>query len=341
MSTSEAEEDDENLVKGLCTTVSSFIPYVLDTADLNTGKYGIDGLRAVIPLDNSQSDADDPRWKYSSKSNSKTGTQYEKYYGTFPTDVDGFSCYAELWDSGSRLTLGLNPSKLHTQDYNLEGTELLQTVVLLGIASLGDAVKPDWSVNYQTGELLTMDDWPEDWAKQVKISRLDAAYDFTPTSPDWTIAKLIKKNPKFNGQPVYRPSRTGQGSIEIQYTGSRGKVHLYDKHDLDSTAPKGLLRFEVQARKDMLKTVGLTTLDRITDVRVQDLLRTRLDIRNWNTPIGIDSDDLALIINSLNLTANEKRKIHGHIAMNDAGVNYGFKPRVMSEMSKTIRNLGL
>lgn len=334
-------EDDENSVKRLCTTVSSFTPYVLDTADMITGSYGIDGIRAVIPLDNSQSDADDPRWKYSSKSNSKKGTQYEKYYGTFPTDVDGFSCYAELWDSGSRLTLGLNPSKLRTKDYNLEGTELLQTVVLLGLASLGDSVKPDWSVNYQTGELLTMEDWPKDWTKQVKISRLDAAYDFTPTSPDWTIAKLVSKNPKFNGNPVYRPSRTGQGSIEIQYTGSRGKVHIYDKHDQDPTAPEGLLRFEVQARKEMLKTVGLTTLDRVTDKRVQELLKKRLDITNWNTPVGISSDDLALIINSLSLTANEKRKIHGHIAMNEAGVNYGFKPRVMTEMERTIRNLGL
>jgi hypothetical protein len=41
------------------------------------------------------------------------------------------------------------------------------------------------------------------------------------------------------------------------------------------------------------------------------------------------------------LTAHEKRKIHGHIAMNEAGVNYGFKPRVMTEMERTIRNLGL
>jgi len=341
LSQTSADAKDENSFKGLCNTVSSFTPYVLDVADLNTGQYGVDGIRAVIPLDNSQSDPDDPRWNYSSKKNSKQGTQYEKYYGMFPTDVDGFSCYAEMWDSGSRLLLGLNPSKLGVDEYNLESTEHLKTCVLLGLASLGDAVKPEWCVDYQSGEILEMADWPQDWAKRVKISRLDAAYDFIPTSPDWTIAKLITKKPKFGGNPVYRPSRTGQGTIEIQYSNSRGKVQIYDKHDCDPTSPEGLLRFEVQAKKDMLKTVGLTTLDRVTDAKVHELLKCRLDITNWNTPVGVSNDDLAILINSFNLTPQEKRRIHGHIAMNEAGVNYGFSDRAMREMENTVRKLGL
>jgi hypothetical protein len=336
-----SSEHVENSVKGLCNTVSLSTPYTLDVADLTTGKYGVDGIRVVIPLDNSQSDTDDPRWKFTSKSISKQKTQYEKYYGTFSTDITSFSCYAELWDSGSKLTLGFNPSKLYTTDYCLEGTEQLETLVLLGLAALNDSVKPEWSVDYLSGEVLKPDDWREDWKSQVKISRLDAAYDFTPTNPEWAISKLVTKHPKYQANPKYYPSRTGQGTIEIQYSGSRGKVHLYDKHDKDPTAPEGLLRFEVQAKRDMLATVGLTSLDRVTDERVHELLSQRLEKSGWNSPIGISNSDLALILNSMNLSAQEKRKIHGHICMNEAGVNYGFKPRVMTEMQNTIRKLGL
>jgi hypothetical protein len=144
----------------------------------------------------------------------------------------------------------------------------------------------------------------------------------------------------YNATSHYYASKGKIETLEIKYAPANGKVHIYDKHAEDPTAPEGTFRFEVQAKHDMLETAGMRTLDGISMDASGALLRERLKKTRWDLPIG-KSTDSAELIQHLDITPSKKIELLGYKSMINAGVNYGLSQRKTKELNNALRDFGI
>jgi len=336
MSLEPESEDDLNRVKGLSNREFLDDSYALDVANADAGSWGIDKVACTIPLDANFTEVNYANWKHF-KRQYKADRVFEYFYkDVICSKFPNLEARIEIRSLGSELRIEFNPSRLLTSSYDLGTLVSVPKIVQMLTNEVQESAKPEFSIDYLTGEFLSPHNWPPNWLNQVRVSRCDAAYDFIPTTPLWNLKKLASEAaPLYGKKANYYFSREGVETIAIKYARSNGQVRLYDKHKEDPTSPPGTHRFEVQAHHDMLEDCKALNLAGLTDAHIHALLKRRLEFSGFGVRLGNDDKRLA-IINSLPVSSSQRLKYAGFLVMQDAGLDFGLDKRAYRRIQKEV-----
>ena len=317
--------------------------YVISPSDTMQGPFGYDMVSCLIPIDANFTSIEDPEWQTRITEGSEILDRNPYMRSDRILELDEFPelvFKVQIRENGSILRLEFNPSKIRHEATELGTLEDIRYGIKIACARLAQEVLPVWAIDYVSGEIHDPSSWPANWEAAVRISRLDVTYDFMPSSEQRLLDALLKVSPKYNMKvwAVYFKGKLE--SLTIPYGKRNGRIVLYNKHQQDSRFPKGTIRFEVQARNQMLKKHGLTVLSQITDARALDLLETRLGLALWDTPI-YDLKNRADAINGKSISWSRKIQLLGYLEVRDNGIDVGIPERTKKQYEKEIRELGL
>jgi hypothetical protein len=329
-------EDDNNCVKGLSHRAFLGDSYALDVANTDAGSWGIDKVACFVPLDANFTNVDYGDWQKFTRQNGSNPVYEYFYKNVYCSQFPDLKARMEIRSHGSEMRLEFNPSRLLTSSYDLGTLDSVPKIVQLLTYEVQDSAKPEFSIDYETGEFLSPNHWSPNWMRQVRVSRCDVAYDFIPTTPLWNLKNLSNRaTPMYGKKAKYHFGKGGVETITIDYAKSNGRVQVYDKHAEDPTSPVGLHRFEVQAHHDMLEDVHAVNLAGLTDSHILSLLKRRLKFSGFDVSLG-DDDSRLSIINSLPVSPNQRLKYAGFIAMTDVGLDFGLDKRAYRKIQKEV-----
>jgi len=134
----------------------------------------------------------------------------------------------------------------------------------------------------------------DDWAMQVKFTRLDCARNLYVDNPEYVKHALSKVKSKY--QKTVHIYFDDEGWTRANATKSAGFDRIYDKPaelrhlELEERFhwDKRLFRFESQLQGDRLNTYGLKTLDKVCDESVWNVLETRWHACGWDVKMPGD-----------------------------------------------------
>lgn len=324
--------------------------YVISPGSTGEGEFGYgrhdvgyDMVSCLIPIDANFTSIDGPEWQTRITEGSEIldRSPYMRSDRILRLDeYPEFVCKVQIREYGSILRLEFNPSKLWHSPTQLGMRQDISQGIKLVCEALRRDIIPIWAIDEETGEIHEPPAWPDNWQAAVRFTRLDVCHDFIPPSEQHLLNSLLKVSPKYNMKvwAVYYKGKLE--SLTIPYGKRNGRVVLYNKHQQDKRFPKGTLRFEVQARNQMLKKHGLTTLAQLTDDRAMDLLESRLGQSLWDTPVS-DIEDRTELINTQPITWTRKIQLLGYLEVRDNGIDLGIPDRTKKQYEKEIRELGL
>jgi len=179
----------------------------------------------------------------------------------------------------------------------------ISRLVIEEILAIGDKeARAMFQVNQVTGEAL--DSFPTDWANNIAISEIDFARDFTVTHPEFAIKQLENYYPKYSRKSV-RYSDCNSGAVEtLETKRSKNKINhiFYDKSTKEASTkrlnkgfPENTYRYEIKVPLNRLKTLNLTTLDRINEQTGLTILSQAWKDSNYHLPLISDSSAIRLI----------------------------------------------
>ena len=183
-----------------------------------------------------------------------------------------------------------------------------------------------------------------DWSSQVKLTRLDCARNFYVDCPEYVRHALSHVKGKY--QKLVHIYYDDEGWTRANETKSAGMDRIYDKSaelrnlELDERFhwDKRVYRFEAQLQKDRLKKFGVTTLDRISDEAVWNVLQDRWKACEWGIKLpgkgGLDD-----IISAL----NEKDRIPflGYLSAHAEGMTDNLDAKALKRLSKLASQIGV
>ena len=317
--------------------------YVINPSSTMLGPFGYDMVSCLIPIDADFTSIADPEWQTRTTEGSEILDRNPYMRSDRILKLDGFPelvFKVQVRENGSILRLEFNPSKIKHETTELGTLDDIRFGIKAACARLTQDVRPEWAIDKETGEIHDPSSWPENWETAVRITRLDVTYDFIPTSAQRLLDSLLKVSPKYNMKVWAIYFKGKLESLTIPYGKTNGRIVLYNKHTEDNRFPEGTIRFEVQARNQMLKKHGLTILSKITDERAIELLETRLGLALWDTPI-YDLDNRSEALQAKPISWSKKVQLLGYLEARDNGIDLGIPERTKKQYEKEIRELGL
>ena len=162
--------------------------------------------------------------------------------------------------------------------------------------------------------VLSLDAW--------NVKRMDVARDFTTVHPDRFLVGLGSVPRTYAKTMVlYRSPRTGRPQTLEVGVGGAGKVRLYDKHQERRDAPRGLLRFELEARGWL---GSIARVRRVIDATPSTLSSLFEDRWRWSgmSASVVGPSTVALAIESLKIPESRKERMLGRLVrMSTPGVD--------------------
>ena len=194
------------------------------------------------------------------------------------------------------LRLEFNPSDF----YRNEGIELCPFLwisdickyVLETIVTFADPdVRYSFQLDKKTGEAF--DYFPVGWESKVLVQTLDLAQDFLLSDSRFAMEDLKYLKPKWKRGLTNFLGGKRVETVTHPAGPDSSVLKIYDKYAERQANPKpgaptlrvGHTRFEVHMPAAELKAQKLTTLDKLADVRLNDLLAEYWEISNWGTPM--------------------------------------------------------
>lgn len=326
----------------LITSSESYPEVPFDTLATMPGdaEWGLDTVSLSIPVTDTVQELGHNSWE------SIGGYQNEKvdnskYWSRF---IVGYaSVLATYKPLHSRLYLQFNAARLLSR----KSAELLPPNALQRLveALLFDLIPqiPVLPTFMSIDEHGTME-MQADWASQVKLTRLDCARNFYVDCPDYVRHALSHVRGKY--QKLVHIYYDDEGWTRANATKSAGIDRIYDKSaelrnlELDERFhwDKRVYRFEAQLQKDRLKKFVVTTLDRISDEAVWDVLRDRWKACEWGIKLPGEGS-LDDIISAL----NEKDRIPflGYLSAHAEGMTDNLDAKALKRLSKLASQIGV
>lgn len=184
-----------------------------------------------------------------------------------------------------------------------------------------------------------------DWDKQVKLTRLDCDRNFLVDCPEYLRHALSHVKGKY--QKTVHLYFNHEGWTRANTTESAGMDRIYDKSaelrnlELEERFhwDKRVYRFESQLQRDRLKTFGVTTLDRIDDEAVWNVLERRWDACGW----GIELPGQEGGLDELLLSLGEKDRIPflGFMVATAEGITDKVDSKQRKRLSRIAKDMGL
>ena len=234
---------------------------------------GVDKLWITFPID--QDNSDETAAILTSKGFLTSSLGFPLRWAKGTVYVGNAPIHVKVFNNGRSAQLRFNPSRLiDSVGKTLCKPEDCADTIFWLLRYLKYVCIPAWAVDTKTGQLFRKrSEWPKDWEKQITIQRVDIARDFKSNIDAFDVSCLVpirKKN--FPKDYIHRNS----GTVETITWGSstRARMIFYNKskaHDLE----KGWFRFEVQARTNYLKEVGVENLQDITSTKLFKELEER------------------------------------------------------------------
>lgn len=274
----------------------------------NDSGWGIDTSFLYYPVDVSNLYPNDPFWVSEETRNfHDSGKAYSCFVGSIR--MEHANIRVEFEPEYSRVKLKFNASRLlQPKSTYLLPPNAFQALVGAILDELASVAPPVFDVlNSVTGEI----ERAENWAEQVKVSRLDLARNIFVPTPYLNQVKLAVENTVARNQKLQQIYRSQNSDwTAVNSTKTAGQDRLYDKwaelqnHEIDEAlrASQGTLRFETQLQKDRLETFGLRTLASITDERAWNAIASRWNACRWGVSVG-EPNSLFAAVSSLKPSA--------------------------------------
>lgn len=179
-------------------------------------------------------------------------------------------------------------------------------------------------------------------AGAMKVRRLDVARDFTDVDrPEFLVRGL---------GPVHRPwarrnlvhfDPSKNGAQTLMVGSGAGVVRLYDKDQETGGRAPGVLRWEVEARRDWCqKYGGISTLDDVTGDAVAELGRDRWEWSAMGTEVQAMEAVVERVMRS-DLSFTEQRNLIGYLSMLAAGADVRASKATHAKYRRAARHIGV
>jgi hypothetical protein len=182
---------------------------------------------------------------------------------------------------------------------------------------------------------------------EARVKRVDVARDFRGvTQPALYVQGLAPlQRPYAKRSFVYNdPARA---SAQTLFVGSgAGGVRLYDQHEAyaEKGAPPGSLRWEVEARRGWLDSVGVKRVRELDPVLLQELAASRWEWSRMGTqvsgPVGL-VDVVARMIADGKVSQTVGERLIGRVVMQSLGVATAGSSDSQARYNKLQREMGI
>jgi hypothetical protein len=305
-------------------------------------EWGVDTVTLYFPFDENLLDLTSPIWRRSSSGiYLDSGKEFAHHVGYLETEHGSVRISLNLVKQ--ICSLHFNAARIvQGKSRQLLKPNALEPLVEDLLELIADAVGGTFEVDAKTGELVRS----ATWARQVSISRLDLARNLKVSQLPRLKEALRLAIPK-NGktQHVY-DSYKGSGWTLVNGTISAGKDRIYDKDaelqglEVEETLSdeQSWFRFETQLENNRLSKFGLTTLDRVGDIRCWEALQERWTACNWAVTVS-EPGTLAKALS--HLSAKEVQNLAGFLWQCENGLDDSHTKARQSEYRKKALALGL
>jgi hypothetical protein len=177
---------------------------------------------------------------------------------------------------------------------------------------------------------------------EARVKRLDVCRDFETDDPASIVRGL---------GPVHRPwSRRNlvhfdpaRGGAQTLMVGSAsGVVRLYDKHaETKGKAPKGTLRWEVEARSQWAQRYGqMQQLGDITEDTVRELAEDRWNWSAMDRELSA-TEHIVDKVMRLDVSSTVKERLVGRLVMEQMGSAYPMSKNTATKYRRMVKDLGI
>jgi len=304
--------------------------------------WGVDTINLSFPVSVTTCDDSSSIWtKSSSLIDLETGQTYEGLTGFHSTpngdvrinlSLTKERCYLQL--NASRLVKGKSRLLLHP--------DALKPLIGGLLTDLQYVVTATFDIDPATGVLERQ----KDWAKQVRISRLDLARNLNaPHSINELKQALELAKPSY-GKTHITYNNTKGGWTLVNGTASTGQDRIYDKttelgnFDTEEqiTQDTHWFRFETQLQKARLQRSGLTVLDKVNAPTAWQAINDRWEACRW----GVTINEPGTIQKALaGLPPKRQKDVSGFLFMCSIGTDSLLTKKYQAEMRKLCRSFGL
>jgi hypothetical protein len=177
---------------------------------------------------------------------------------------------------------------------------------------------------------------------EARVKRLDVCRDFETDDPASIVRGLGPVHRPWSRRNLvhFDPARGGAQTLMVG-SGS-GVVRLYDKHaETKGKAPKGTLRWEVEARQDWCRNYGgIAQLGDIKEETVTGLAANRWDWSAMDRQVS-GTDELIEQVMRLDVSTTVKERLIGHLVMQQKGCAYPMAKATSAKYRRLARDLGV
>lgn len=251
--------------------------------------WGVDTVKLSYDVDPNQSSTLSSFWtSSSSRKRSNSNVEDETYVGNLPFGTGNVR--VTLYAQSRICHVEFNAARLaHGKSHHLWPPEGLEPLVEMIIG----AVSPYACPNFVRYDADGVEQWDEDWTRQVRFKRLDIARNLTISDPD-LVKRVLPSIPCKYGKSKAEYASKNSGWTLVNSTSKSGVDRLYDKEaelsnfgiDCSLSESEGrLFRFEAQLQADRLARHGLACLSNVSNVRAWKALEGRWEATGWGSPL--------------------------------------------------------
>ena len=308
----------------------------------NDGDFGLDTVTVAFPISPSLLDLDTPLWRRSSSGiHLDSGKEFANHVGYLALDHGDVRVSVNIHKE--ICWLHFNAARIITgKSRQLLPPDALKPLVAGILDSIAESVGGVFDINEATGELGR----DSNWAKQVKVYRLDVARNLKVAHPTQTKKALVEAIPSYGKTQHVYEQYNGGGWTLVNGTETTGKDRIYDKDaelagikaEETLTDETSWFRFETQLETDRLQKYGLSTLDRIDSVRCWEALEERWVVCKWGIVVN-EPGTLIKVVESLD--PKEMQALVGFLWQCEQGLEFGHTKARISHYRKLAASLGL
>lgn len=184
--------------------------------------------------------------------------------------------------------------------------------------------------------------------EDVRVTRVDVARDYSGVTAPAVFVHGLRNVKRPYAKRVGVWSSAQQGNAQTLHVGSgAGMVRLYDQFEAyaDKGAPRGSMRFEVEARKGWLREkFGVTTVMDMTTAALEDVLVNRWEWSRMGDEVAgtvTAAQALAGKVQRGELTWQAARSYLGALQLESAGVGHGLSSRQAKRYRSVMHGLGI
>ena len=312
------------------------------------GSWGLDTVKLSFYVNPDQCDLSSPLWSMTSSKNLRDDQPEADTLSGFHLmhlPHGPFQVHARLYTARNICHLEFPSARFLSADRrDLLPPDALCRVARLIIEDLHAVAWPMFMAITEDGEIL----WDDDWATEVRMSRLDVARNFLIEDPAIVKASLAAIKGRYQKAWTIDGNANGGWTITNK-TESSGRDRFYEKdaemrgqHFTDRgdllVSQGTLFRFETQVQKSRLAALGMSRLSDVNAASAWAALEARWEATRWGSPLP-GKGNVAVAVSGL--PVKQQMELIGFLHMSEVGADLHMTDSQRRRMRDLARSCGL